>query len=632
MKRFSSIVVVLLIFSGAVHGQSFQIDRPPTAQDYAKIADDGFPSARNQLEAQLKKNYQLQKTGFPQKNSSVTDWLDLWGWCDLLSQDSSIEYTSLIQRHFFRRPKSNELLLCGPGQTPPNDAYSIDIAEATRMASAPEVKRAIISSLLPPGSSLESGSLAEIAGKTLSTECLKDPEFLRAFFSTIDPQDFLPLVLKNLRAIREAYPSKWKEYRNLAIAIAVVNDSALPSFWPHHQVRSDLVPKDIPSVTAQFSRWIQANETRQLLLDPRRLSPGQLKFLVDAFLSPSETAWAQKNVRLSAGNFDKAFSTIRYREDRIKSKSYFWTDKPYTLEAISKNGGICVDQAYFAAQSGKALGLPTVMFNGQGSNGGHAWIGYMSGINKWELNCGRDPNQNLVTGIALDPQTWQQLSDHDLRQLAARFREKPEFLASTNDITMSEIFAKNGQMDNAQAALDIATRSCPENPEAWIKLGELLKKRNASVTDRILVHEKAVKALLRNPDAKVYHQQAIATIQRESGNNIDANQTERLILSQTLNSRSDLSCEIVAKRVKEALATEGIDKAALVFHNHLQSIGNADGGNFVKEVGVPFINALIQSGKKTRARRSIEIMRQKFEPLSNTPLDLLLRELTNSCK
>ena len=629
--------LLMLILASPVGLQSawgYNLESPPTNSDIASLANEGFENARNHLESELAGYYKPgdQKKANPASAAAFVEWLDLWRWCELLSREASTENAALVQRHFCRRPNTAELIFVSPGLTPPPDAILISLEEASRMASAPEIRRTLQDNALPSGSSLDGGLLSEFAGKSLAFEALADSGFLRAFFTTCDDRDFFPSVLKNLRAIREAYPNQWREYANLAIAIAFVSDSAVPSFWPHHQVPSDLVPKEIASPEVQFGRWVEANESHKLLLDLRRFSPTELKFVVDAFITPAEMTWAQKKIRLRPGNFDQAFSMVRYRDERITSKKYVWEYGPYTLAAIEKSGGICIDQAYHAALCGKSLGLPTIMFSGQGSNGGHAWFGYMSSTSKWELNCGRDSSQNLVTGTALDPQTWQPVSDHDIQQLAARFRERPEFLASMSALAMAEIFEHAGRLDDARLALENATRVCPENPVAWSRFGDFSDRVKAPINDRIQLHEQAIKALSRNPDSKVHHQQALATLQRETGKSLDAAKTENLILTQNLNSRTDLSCEVAATRVQAALEAGGVNKGAMEFHKQLQSIGKAGGGNFVNQVGVPFVNALIEKGSKVRALRTVEIMRQKFQPLKSSPLDLQLLAMAKACK
>lgn len=628
------LMLILATTLGSQSAWGYNLESHPTNSDISALASEGFENARNQLESELARCYKPgeQKKASPAGATGFVEWLDLWRWCELLSRETSTENAALVQRHFCRRPNNAGLTFVPLGLTFPPDAIPISLEEASLMASAPEVRRELQENVLPPGSTLEGGLLSEVVGKSLAIEVMGNPEFLRAFFSICDDRDFFPLVLKNLRAIREAYPTKWREYANLALAIAFVNDSAIPNFWPHHQVPTDLVPKEIASPEVQFGRWVEANESRKLLLDLRRFSPTELKFVVDAFITPAEMDWARKKIRLRPGNFDQAFSMIRYRDERITAKKYVWEYGPYTFAAIEKSGGICIDQAYHAALCGKALGLPTIMFSGQGSNGGHAWFGYMSSTSKWELNCGRDSSQNLVTGTGLDPQTWQPVSDHDIQQLAARFRERPEFLASMSALAMSEIFEHAGRLDDARVALENATRVCPENPVAWSRFGDFSERVKIPINDRIQIQEQAIKALSRNPDSKVHHQQALATLQRETGKSLDAAKTENQILTQNLNSRTDLSCEVAATRVKAALEDGGVNKGAMEFHKQLQSIGKAGGGNFVNQVGVPFVNALIEKGNKARALRTVEIMRQKFEPLKSSPLDLQLLAMAKACK
>jgi hypothetical protein len=455
---------------------------------------------------------------------------------------------------------------------------------------------------------------------------------LAALFSTLTDHDYTPLVLKNLRDIREAHPAKWREYQNLAIALAVVNDAAVPDFWPHIQVTPSLVPKEIPPVPTQFVRWVEANESGRLELDLRKLSPDQIKFIIDAFVSPSELDWARKNVRFSRSNFDRAFSEVAYRPERIKMKRFFWKASPYTLENIRRMGGICVDQAYYAMIAGKAHGLPTLFFTGQGKDGGHAWFGYLRRDDKWELDIGRYSQQNYAVGQALDPQTWLPISDHQLQLLAARFRDKPEFNASMNDLAVASIFEKNGDPGRADAAYASAVQTCPQNPDAWQQHGEFLARINAPLEDRKKFHEDAIRRLGSSPDLKVRHQTAIANLHREAGDQSSANKVEQSIVTQNRRNRTDLSVGVAAQKVNAAIAAGNLDEAASEFHRQLYSIGKSGGGDFVKQVGVPFLEALMKNGKNTRARRTIDTMRQQLTPEPGSLLDMALRELEQSTR
>jgi len=77
-----------------------------------------------------------------------------------------------------------------------------------------------------------------------------------------------------------------------------------------------------------------------------------------------------------------------------------------------------VDQAYFSSMAGKAKGIPTLTFVGQGSGGGHAWFGFLKNPGRWETDCGRYENQNYPVGNAIDPQLWKLITDDELGALA----------------------------------------------------------------------------------------------------------------------------------------------------------------------------------------------------------------------
>lgn len=442
----------------------------------------------------------------------------------------------------------------------------------------------------------------------------------------------MPRVLDNLDSIRMAHPQKWKEYGGLAIAIAVVNDVPVPQGWPHHQVAPQLVPVSILPVDQQFSRWVTANEARQLLLDPRKLSPSQLKFVVDAFITDDELLWARKNVRLTRSTFEKAYFQINYSHERLQAQQYDWTGGPYTLGAIRKQGGICVDQAYYASMAGKALGLPTLFFTGQGSDGGHAWFGYMRSDDQWEIDCGRYSQHNYATGEALDPQTWQPISDHELELLAARFRDKPEFAASMNTLAVAEILEKSGDNPRAGQAYEKAIQLCPQNADAWSATADFLQRREAPAKERILFHERAKTQFVNQADLKVLHQQALIAIYQEQGDADSVKKIEQQILSQNKRKRSDLSVNMAANQLNAMVAEGNMAEAEKLFRRQVHSLSQTGGGNFYYDVAEPYIRVLIEKGDKNKARRNIDLIRRKLAPQAGGILDAAMNELETAAK
>ena len=608
--------------------------KPPSPQEIQSLTTDGFSNAARRISQALTAAYVPSERGRPgiSGNPAFAAWLNLYRGCELLARPCESSTAALVRRHFFREKATGKIFFLPSGQAVPEALEPVAESELAPMAAHHQIRSQLEKGALPPATTLSEGSLEETAGRNLAIDLLSDPAMLSSLFSTLTDHDYTPLVFKNLRDIRETQPAKWREYQNLAIALAVVNDAAVPDFWPHIQVTPSLVPKEIPPVPTQFARWVEANDSSRLELDLRKLSPDQIKFIIDAFVSPSELDWARKNVRFSRSNFDRTFSEVAYRPERIKMKRFFWKASPYTLENIRRMGGICVDQAYYAMIAGKAHGLPTLFFTGQGKDGGHAWFGYMKRDDKWELDIGRYSQQNYAVGQALDPQTWRPISDHQLQLLAARFRDKPEFAASMNDLAMAAIFEKNGDAIRADSAYASAVQTCPQNPDAWQQRGEFLTRINAPLEDRKKFHEDAIRRLGSSPDLKVRHQTAIANLHREAGDQSSANKIEQSIVTQNRRNRTDLSVGVAAQKVNAAIASGNLDEAASEFHRQLYSIGKSGGGDFVKQVGVPFLEALMKNGKNTRARRSIDAMRQQLSPEPGSLLDIALRELELSTK
>jgi tetratricopeptide (TPR) repeat protein len=251
---------------------------------------------------------------------------------------------------------------------------------------------------------------------------------------------------------------------------------------------------------------------------------------------------------------------------------------------------------------------------------------------KWELDIGRYSNQNYAIGRALDPQTWQPISDHELQLLAAHFRDKPEFAASMNDLAMASIFEKAGSPDRADAAYASAIQTCPQNPEAWERRGDFLARINAPPEERKKLHEEAVRRLGSSPDLKVRHQTALADLHREGGDQSSAKKVEQTIIAQNRRNRSDLGVSVAAQKVNSAIDSGDLDAAAAEFHRQLYALGKNSGGDFLKQVGLPFIQALMKNGKNVRARRAIGTMRQQLSPDPGSLLDMALKDLEQSTR
>ena len=260
---------------------------------------------------------------------------------------------------------------------------------------------------------------------------LSNEDFSEQFFSSIKAVDHLPNMLSILETLYRRDPGKFARYPSLALAIALVYDVPPPPWWPHFQVSKEALPRKLPQPQDTFDRLTREDMLGHTYFRLARLRAEELKFAVDVAAPASELDWSEANVPYSLDDFEQTYLMINYRLDRANNYALMsWTGQPYTLQAIKAQGGICVDQAYFAAEAGKARGIPTLLFTGQGQDSRHAWFGFLDGERKWRLDAGRYAEQRFVTGNALDPQTWMGMSDHDLEFLSERFRALPTFTQS----------------------------------------------------------------------------------------------------------------------------------------------------------------------------------------------------------
>lgn len=603
--------------------------QPPGEKDRAKAETMGWKAAASAIGTALGSSYQPGRSGVPGSvgKSAFCKWLRLQQWCELVSRDERDEVARMLGWFLFTLPGQAQPVFVASGQRVPDDALPVPADTLRQLVVRSGVPRALARHVIPEGYQPGSGSLAEALDPGFVAAMTRDDAFLESFFTNLSPRDFTPLVLKRLEEIWKSQAGRWADYRNLAIAIAFVTDQRPPEWWPHPQVRTADVPRVDRAAAELFQAWIEANESGRLLTDLRRMDAGELKFVVDAPIAQSELEWAQANVRFPRAQFGRAFSSIDYREDRLTTGVFDWNEGPYTLEAISRLGGICVDQAYFAMIAGKARGLPTLYFSGQGADGGHAWFGYLKAEKRWDMDCGRYENQNYAVGEALDPQTWLPINDHELVSLASSFRESPQYRASQADLAMARMFEDAGDLARADAALESAIAVCPRNDAAWTAKGEFMERKEVALRERRAFHEAALKQFANNQDVKVAHQRALASIARSAGDEATARKVEAGIISQNRRGRSDLSVTTAAQQLQASLDAGRMEEAIRDYRALLGRLGRSGGGEFFYQIVRPFSRTLAKKGNRDSAMRAVELARNTLRPEAGSVLDQDLRKL-----
>lgn len=459
---------------------------------------------------------------------------------------------------------------------------------------------------------------AESLGAEARGWLLESPRLTDNFFGLLGERDRIPEALDLLKSFRAAEPSRFPKYDSLAVAMALVWDVP-PRRVPHHQVAPEQLDGDASSPLEKFRFWVESNERKACDVDLAALGAEDLKFVVDATAPLDELRWAQRAVPFTRGNFERAYSSVRYDQKRLDLGAFSWPHNRYTLENIRKLGGICVDQAYFAAMAGKASGIPTLFFRGEGRRGGHAWFGYLRSDGRWNLDCGRYLYDRFATGTAYDAQRSEEISDHELVFLNEEFRRTPAFAESLAHLRQARVFRAANDSARALSALDAALKVCPMNLDAW-------KEKSTRIEGgELQAHLKAMLAqFARYPDIKAAVMQQQAEIARQSGDARAAGMIEDQVVRENRAKRHDLSAEVYQRRLADALEKGEWAKGQTIVHEAAMKLRNETGVVFDLLRG--FALRAQKAGHEKEALAAIADFRNRMgalDPVLRAQLDAL---------
>jgi len=431
------------------------------------------------------------------------------------------------------------------------------------------------------------GTLAERIDPDTVQFILRHPELLEELARTVNPRgDYLPGVFAVLQDLIKKNRKAVHDYPALAVALAVVYDQPVPKIWPHQQVsRRDLPYKNRPwnDLMAYFTMM---NEEKELFYDLKDFDTERLKFVVDAPIDLAEFDWARKNVKTSRTSFDRVYFEVQYQDVRLHRAQYDWADGAYTLENILEQGGICTDQTYFAAMTGKAFGVPTLYFEGQGRDGGHAWIGYLRSKNRWETDTGRFATQKFVVGHAMDPQSWRPISDHQLEELT---RDRPNGYRNRKSIKLlglANLLGPDVELNTRLELLDAAIKADPGNAAVWQRKTQLLKE--AGTRSYLITHlEDMAKKFHTNEELSIEIQRELANYFEEQNEMERAEELRESIIKSADRDRPDLAMRAIADQLNSLIRRKELGEFQAQFIKYLKRFGNDGGGNLFYTVVRP---------------------------------------------
>ena len=453
----------------------------------------------------------------------------------------------------------------------------------------------------------------------------ENSQLLRPFLENLRPEDDATKAVRILLRIQLEHPECIQVLPCLAVAIALVFDQPFPKGWPHHQVAHELVPLEKVDPVRRMQQMTELQVARRYLSDLRDFTVSEMKFIVDHPLVDTEMEWARKNVTASRSGFSKVFSSIRYDIRRYESNQLVWPYGPYLFSEIKSRGGICVDQAYFAAMTGKAKGLPTLYFSGQGEDGGHAWFGYMDSPGRWETDCGRYESQNYPVGNAVDPQTWRPISDTELLFLAKSRERSPGYQQAKLFTDLARTLVR----EDANRWLDAALEVQPEFLPAWYLQAELLNEREASPEAKKDFWVRFTKRFANFADLRVQGQEKLLEFAKARGDDAEVKDLSRQILVQNRTRRFDLGIGSVAAEVGEKIEAGKWGEAETAFRKALRELKGQAGGNLYYGLVEPFVEAALAEGQVVIAKSALVEAKRILCPTKDTLVGRSFLELEN---
>lgn len=448
----------------------------------------------------------------------------------------------------------------------------------------------------------------------------KDETVSHLFVGKLSPRDNRKQALKILLQLEQAGADDLHDYAALGVAYSLVFDQPFPRNWPHRQVAQSAVPIGDVDPVKRFAFYVDADKNQKAELDLKQLSFENLKYLVDSEVTLDELTYAQKN-RISSSHFADAYFSIVYDRSRYNAdrQVYNWPFDRYTLADIEKNGGICIDQAYYAETLGKGRGIPTIRFDGLGVDAAHAWFGYLGHSGKWELDCGRYEDQSFPKGFAVDPQTWQPIDDATLTNLfktgsALNSNYEPEMTA----LAWAELHV-NGPL--YRQILEEARKVMPEWVATWRLESAVLEKDDADPAAAKAFYQDWITQFQAYPDLKVEGQRRLLAVLKKA-NDPEADSLQQSIVLENRSGGFDLGIQSSAEILQEKLKAQDWDAARHEFEKSIRDYGEQGGFTLIDQIITPYVETCLRNNRADQADAALHFMqdRMTIDPTSQVGL------------
>ncbi|MEZ5406254.1 MAG: hypothetical protein R3F23_08880 [Verrucomicrobiia bacterium] len=463
--------------------------------------------------------------------------------------------------------------------------------------------------------------VTSVIDQETATALLANKPLLESFGNTLLPEDKPKEAWKILADLQKTFPSQMENYQALAVALAVVHDETFPTNWPDSQ--AGIIPRKDNNWIELFRYFTEQDQKGRLLLPLTKLKADQLKFIVDAPVAISELEWANKNVKFSRREFDRSYFFVAYDEARLIQQVYDWPwPDAYTLENIAKKNGICIDQAYFSFLSGKAKGLPTLVFSGAGKSGYHAWFGYMKADDRWEMDAGRYKTDGYAVGQAIDPQTRLPITDHELESISSHITSTAAYQQSQNLLLLVNLAASlTPPLSSSQIAsqpiqyknlFQKALKICPANAQAWQQLAQWLET-HGTIKEQQSHYTAMIEQFKNQKDLKVWAQEKLGQVVRDSGDVAAAEILQKQIMNDNRRDRTDLGVAAATQLLQQKIKNGEYEPALTEFCRVIKSYKKDGGGSLFFELVDPFVRDMHDKGQNEIAKKALQFAQNTMD-------------------
>jgi hypothetical protein len=400
---------------------------------------------------------------------------------------------------------------------------------------------------------------------------LTNTDAMEAYVTAVKPADDPDKVFEVWHNLWKNDPEGREEYKNLALACALVFDGPLQTKPPRIMLGFSRPEVD---VSDRYAFFHNSDKVKSLKTQLSELPVRELVWVVDAPVSNEELTWAQSHVNYPRAKWGEAYASIKYQMDMVVKGKELYED--YSLKEILKKGGVCLDQGYFAAMTAKANGIPAMLIVGEGQRSGHAWFGYKESSKKWNMTAGRYTSDDYATGTTTDPQTGETIKEQELYLLADEQTRSPDYLKTWRLLWLSRIAGDKQRLEDQGALLESAIAASSRHVQAWDAYIAYLSAAKTSA-DKWKQVIKTMKTAFHNyPDMlaranQVERDKLIAS--QGSGEVVKNLSKETKKLAHGKDGRTDLVLEKISEQVTVLINSGKTNDVCVVYKKSLDQFG-----------------------------------------------------------